>query len=251
MKKGILITLLWLLVGQLLAIGDNTDNEPTDLSAHDAVQTKKISVNVDFLSQHLWRGRKSGGSASVEPTITWQISPRFSLSGWGAYCFDGSFNEIDIYCSYKIKNFTITVLDYYCPGGGAFFGSQLTDFSKETQHLGDLVVDYKFKHFPVKLSGSVLFAGNDKNPDNGDNYYSTYLEASYTGKYKKLSYGAIAGLTPKEGLYASKARFVNFAATTGYELGSVKGLRTSIKASMVYNPVRDKLYFITGLSIKL
>ncbi len=227
---------------------NNVEAERTEI----ALKASPVSVSVDFKSKHLWRGFASGETFSIEPNITWKVSPRFSFSAWGGYCPDNSFREIDLYATYSIANFSVTLFDYYCPASGDFFDGRVVDFdASETEHLIDLRVDYKLKKLPVSFAVSTMLFGNDRDEESGENLYSTYCEAIYMWKRGKLAVDFIAGYTLFKGMYAEKANFVNLVAAAGYPVKLGKNVKSSVKGIVTNNPEQGKTYLTLGLNMIL
>jgi hypothetical protein len=237
-----MILLVTICAGSVMANGNEARSEVKN----------PLKVSVKFLSKHLWRGRPSGNTGSVEPDITWEINKNWSLSMWGGYCFDGSYQELDLYVTYKWKQFSFSLFDYYNPpSDSTFFSSQISTFDNDkTLHLFDLKAGYQFKRIPLSFTASTLIYGDDKTAGRNQRF-STYFEAVYTYKRSWGELSFLAGGTPHKSLYASKAKIVNLETSTTIPVKISRELKTNVSGSIIYNPIRKESYFRAGLQVQL
>lgn len=243
-RKFIVLLILFSVVAIAPAKASNKEAETVDNSS--------LEVSVKFLNKHLWRGQLSGNTGSIEPDITWKINSNWALSMWGGYCFDGSYQELDLYVTCSWKQFSFTLFDYYNPpSGSTFFSKQITTFdNSKTLHLFDLKGSYQFQTIPVLISASTLLYGDDKTTA-GKQRFSTYIEAVYSYKCNWGEFNFLTGITPHKSLYASKARVVNLEASANAPVKLHPSLKTNLSTSMTYNPIRKESYFRIGLQVQL
>ena len=77
-----------------------------------------ISLGADVVSSYVWRGSLLDG-ASVQPAISLDVAG-LSVGMWGSTSltsfanWSNSYKELDLYVSYAIKGFSVTVTDYFC-----------------------------------------------------------------------------------------------------------------------------------------
>jgi hypothetical protein len=90
--------------------------------------------------------------------------------------------------------------------------------------------------------------GADKNPE-GDNYYSSYLELAYPFKWKSNNLTLFAGITPKEGLYASEFAMHNIGITHSREIKVNEIFSIPIKGSVVINPYLENIHFVLVVTL--
>lgn len=209
-----------------------------------------FDISLDIYTKHLWRGFSNGTSPSLQPSLGYSKG-NFSVGVWAAMNLNRSYHELDLFASYTFGSFTATVYDYYCPvlplKNNEFF--EITQ--GKTRHTLDVNIEYAQpdKH-PFSLLVATMVYGDDLNPDNGKNYYSTYIEPSINftvlKNYKLLLF---TGLTPFKSYYADKTAIVNtgisvnrvFLIKEKFELGS------SFKVS--YNPAKNQCWLSIGISI--
>ena len=79
-------------------------------------------VSCDIYNRYIWRGTDFGNNPSIQPGITYTAGS-LTLGAWSAWQFGGEGSENDLYASYSIGDYSITITDYYFPGaspGGDF-----------------------------------------------------------------------------------------------------------------------------------
>lgn len=208
-----------------------------------------IYGNVELLNMHVWRGGKSGNAPSLEPMmeISWN---KLTLGSWAAATFDGQFKELDLYLAYSLGNFTLGVYDYYCPPFEAVNPEFVNFQGPNTFHLYS--VDASFNgtdDFPVKLTASTMMYGMDRDPESGNNYFSTYLEAKFYQDWNQWEFSSLLGATPHKGIYASQAAFMNVEFEVRRNF-TMKHWKLPVFTRLTYNPYSQQLYFIGGISLK-
>lgn len=207
----------------------------------------QIYTQLDFVTRHSWRGGMEGGAPSLEPTIEFRKG-KWTIGTWFAATFDDKYKELDLYVTYSpTSQFSVSLFDYYCPptklSDAHFYKLGKTD----TRHLFDIIFNYQFKKFPLKLTAATLFAGMDTD-EKEDLRYSTYLEAAYTYSWHNYDLTAVVAGTPWEGIYASKADFVNLELKLAHNFKLKKGVDFPIFGRVVHNPYRNETYYIAGFS---
>lgn len=211
----------------------------------------RLSGNVNLVSKHLWRGLHSGGTPSIEPTVS-VTKGNLTVAGWGAWCYDGSYNEIDIYSIYTYKNFMVGVFDYFSPVNSTYREGFFDYSSKNTEHLVDIQFGYNgTKKWPVHFLFSSIVYGADKLPDSRKQRFSSYLETGYSYRWTRASVDVFAGATPGNSFYAEDFAFVNVGATYHYTLFNNKPYKLPVKVSVIGNPEQEKLHFLVGANLKL
>ena len=210
----------------------------------------EIDFSVDLYSKHLWRGFSNGNSVSIQPAIEYSYSG-FATGAWAAVSVDGSYYELDLYVAYTLGSFSVTFYDYFCPvkplADNEFFEIQ----QRKTKHTFDLNVEYSQpdKH-PFALTVATMIYGDDLNPENGKNYFSTYIEPSYNATFYTLNVKAFAGLTPFESYYSQSAAFVNIGAGLARKFPIVKKFDVEAKIKLAYNPSINKGWISFGIGIQ-
>ena len=139
-RMRIFKSLLLLSIAALLTLNAQAGNEP---------KKTDVSLSIDVVSRHVWRGRFSGNAPCIEPTLNFQTG-KFSYGVWGSYAFDETYREVDFYLQYNTSLFQFSVYDLYNPKID-FEDSDFFDFSSgKSVHFFDALAKYKgCEKFPV------------------------------------------------------------------------------------------------------
>lgn len=208
--------------------------------------SKKISpftFNTDLVSSFLWRGFQVSELPNIQPEITFSKG-NFLLGCWATQSINGSYSELDLNASYTKGAFTLMLADYYTftdnPDESYFnYTKKSTNHSFESS----LLIEGP-KKFPLNLFLSTYIYGNDRDTL-GKNYYSTYLEASYSLK----NFDFTLGVTPFEGLYADTYGIVNVGVNYNKEIKTSENLSLPVYMLIMANPYSEKLYFAIGITL--
>jgi hypothetical protein len=217
--------------------------------AEKSVEGHKIDFSLDIYSRHLWRGFVNGNSVSVQPALEYSYSG-FSTGAWAAASIDGSYYEFDLYTSYKAGSFKVTLYDYFCPvkplSDNEFFEIE----QGKTRHTFDLNIEYSQpeKH-PFALLAATMIYGDDLNPDNGENHFSTYIEPSYNTTFYTVDMQVFAGFTPFKSYYAPSASFVNTGVAFARNFSITNNFSIEANMKLAYNPDSKKGWISLGLSL--
>lgn len=211
-------------------------------------KTKLIFETLVF-NRHIWRGEQLGDAISVEPSLT--ISKgNFSFNLWAAQTINDSYAEIDLISSYRIKNFTFTFFDYYNPKvreENNYFSFK----EGENRHSFELAINYSATpKIPFNLMlGTFVFG--DNNPETGNPFYSTYIEATYPFQFLKLNIETTIGMTPFKGYYANEMAVVNSGLVITKYVRFNQDFLMPFIISGFYNPHTGKLFLNIALGIQI
>jgi len=89
----------------------------SQLTAQEELGSKTVnpwSISCDIYSRYVWRGTDFGNSPSIQPSITYS-SGALTVGVWGAWQFNGSANENDVFISYQVGPLALTLTDYFFP----------------------------------------------------------------------------------------------------------------------------------------
>jgi len=234
--------LVLLIVAVFILLGPTTHAESVE-------KKHEVDFSVDLYSKHLWRGFINGNSLSIQPAIEYSYSG-FTTGAWAAVSVNGSYHEFDLYLAYSMGSFTVTFYDYFCPvkplTDNEFFEIQ----QGKTKHTFDLNVEYSQpdKH-PFALTVATMIYGDDLNPDDGKNYFSTYIEPSYNETFYTVDLQAFAGLTPFKGYYSQSAAFVNIGVGMARKFPITKKFDIEAKIKFAYNPSINKGWISFGIGL--
>jgi hypothetical protein len=211
----------------------------------------KVIVNADICSRYVWRGLDYGSSPSIQPTLS-LTKKNFEIGYWGAISTLGTYNETDLYLKYTLKNFNITVTDYFFPVNSIPSTKTERYFNyedKTTGHVFEGLIGWKgSEKFPLYIFAGVSFYGADKDTS-GNNRYSTYAEAGYSFKIKNNGLDAFIGFTPYEGLYGNGIGIVNIGLAGSKKIKITENFELPAKVTLVVNPQTENIHLVFGITL--
>lgn len=220
--------------------------------AQDDTLCSKVNVGADVFSRYVWRGLDYGSAPSIQPTFEYAHKSGLTIGYWGAFNFTGTYNEIDLYLTYGIKNWELTATDYYFPISGvpsARSQRYLNYDNNTTGHVFEGLLKWKgTKKCPLTLQVGTFVYGADKNADNDQNY-STYVEAMYSFEKKAGKFDAFLGFTPAKGLYGNTMGVINMGVTSYREITITDHFTLPMQASIMINPQVSNIYFVLGFTL--
>jgi hypothetical protein len=212
--------------------------------AQDTASANKspFSFNTDLVTSYVWRGSLLNNMPNLQPYFSY-TKGGFQCGAWGSVSATGDFSEVDLSASYTLSKFNFLVTDYYVlsdfPDKNYFdYWDNTTGHSLE----GSLSFDGVDK-FPLKLSASAFFYGNDKDTL-GKTYYSTYIEA----KYSFSNLDVFVGFTPMKGSYADGAGVVNAGITLNKEIKITDHFSVPAFISLITNPAKENVFLVAGFT---
>ena len=224
--------------------------------ANDTIPQNKISVNMELVSQYVWRGALLSNAPSIQPSLTYSDNG-FSLGAWGATSLAPSdVSEVDLFASYTFKEiFTLTLTDYFITAPENYFNYQ----SKKTGHIFELTGSYADPDFlPLSLTVATNIYGADATKLKKDGsydgiQYSTYAELGYSFKYCDAFMGF--NMTPPNkdrgevGFYGDSFGVVNLGVSATKEVQVTKAFSLPLKASLITNPQAERVFLVVGLAL--
>lgn len=244
---------LFIILACSITIQTFAQDTPVTKTTTEKTEKKNFSItpSVLFTNLHMWRGGSSGTAPCIEPNVTWTYK-NLSLDTWASYALDNSYKEIDLVLTYNWRFISFSVADFYCPSPNTKvkFSNLKTE---ETEHLFEFKTDITLSEkIPIKLSGAVIFAGNDweQKTDKIKQFYSTYIEASYPFQLASIPILLEVGMTPTKGMYAKDIKVFNYGLTVFKDIKINERFSIPTSYKLVYNLERDLLYFSVALIIK-
>ncbi|MDR3366572.1 MAG: hypothetical protein LBO71_06365 [Prevotellaceae bacterium] len=232
-----------------------------------------FSVGADVVSSYVWRGAYQSGFA-VQPSLGVEVAG-VSLSSWGSVDLLG-FKEVDFSLGYSYEGLDIAVTDYWWKGEGnyKYFSKANTnpaDTSKKvSDHLFEATLAYTlpFENFPLKVSWSTFFAGDDfKYDDEGkaSRAFSTYIEASLPFTVKDIALDVALGVRPWESpsyqpastleeydptptYYSPDFAVVNLSLKASKELKITDSFTLPLFGQVIFNPNAEDVFLVFGIS---
>lgn len=213
------------------------------------------SVSADVTSNYIWRGYEQGDTGkffnfNVQPCVTLGYKGLY-LELWNTTAFNGSYNEFDITLGYSIAGFDLSVSDYYFDYDCPYFRNY------DASHSLNVTLSYTFERFPLTLTWSTVFAGDDYH-ESGRRGYSSYVEASYTQSFDRLfDLTATVGASPYTAPYwclDREGEVVNGFNFTNLELGISREFEAGcatfpVSLKYIYNPVIHRNYGVLSVGV--
>lgn len=249
---ALLLSTLWLPLAATVPVDKDlaSVSVPADHIPH-ATDSLSVDLSATILARHVWRGSLTCDAWNMQPSFN--VSKRnFLVGAWAAYTVDNSYAEVDIYASYSLGSFTFSVLDYFCPNETLRFNRFFDLDQSTTQHTLDATLSFDgTEKLPITLMVSTLLWGDDLNPNNGRNYYSTYIEAGYTWErtaYQHFDFSV--GHTPYRGYYANTFSVVSVGAGVTQTIKISESFSLPIFGKLILNPYTENLFFVFGLTLQ-
>jgi hypothetical protein len=210
-------------------------------------------VTADLVSSYVWRGVVSSPTPNFQPTFSYTTGP-LEIGVWGSTDFVGAYKEADLYAAYTAGPLKFTLTDYdwnFKTASGNFI--RYFDYkSAETGHIFEGSAAYTGpESFPFSVAANVMFAGADKSAtDPTKQAYSTYVEFGYAFK----DFSPFLGVTPADGYYGDQYGNVTGFGVVNLGITSTKNLKITdayslpLKATLGFNPQKEDIYFVFGIT---
>lgn len=208
-----------------------------------------FSLSADFVSRYVWRGLLFNASPNIQPTLDFSLG-NLSVGAWGSYGISDKFAEVDLYLSYTVKYFTLTVFDYYTEDETDLSLNSYFKWGKtNTPHSLEASLSFNgTEKLPLTFTASTFFYGNDWDI-NGNNYYSTYFEVGYYKQIGTTQLNLFAGGTPASGLYSDRAGFVNVGIKLSKDIVVSDKYNLPVFGQLILNPNAKDIFFVFGLTL--
>lgn len=248
LKKAVCIALVSIVGLSVFAQSDAPVAEKNNWGAK--LIKSPFGLGLDLQTKYMWRGMEMMPEESAPvlfPSVNYSWKGLY-VYAMGAGAINGKYAEVDLGVSYSYAGFTLGIYDYYYPtvdkkedkylGGG-----------KHTGHWFEACINYAPEKFPLLVTLSNFFAGNDKYIDeNGSEKqaYSTYLELGTY--YDFLDHNRIAlnvGASLNKSCYNDyKHDFsvCNIELKYTYSVLFKSGWMLPLSVAYIYNPVFDKSF---------
>ena len=242
--------LLLLLFALALSVFNDYKVKSQETETEVAEEKIGLSVGADIVNRYIWRGMSLSTSAAFQPYVEFSAGG-FTMGSWGSYTFAPEpFQEADLYLSYGISYFTLTFNDYFVPIDSIGYNNSYLDWDENTtpHALEAMFTISEIPNFPITFNAAVIIYGNDLD-ENGDNYYSTYLELAYDFSIGKTNANAFIGATPSKGLYSDDFNVVNLGISASKEIQITDKFSLPIMGAFIVNPNTENAYITFGISL--
>ncbi|HED10411.1 MAG TPA: hypothetical protein ENJ10_06960 [Caldithrix abyssi] len=205
---------------------------------------QEYELGADLVSRYVWRGIELAKGASIQPAFSFSYGD-FSAGTWASYALSpqaAGGDEHDFWASYSFGRFSVTMTDYYFPGGA---NNDIFDFSNNGQgaHVLEAAVAFNGgEAFPL----GIFFAANVYN----DLDKSLYLEVSWE---TASGVGFVAGFARGNSAWYAVSnpglRAINIGVSYTKELKFYEGYGVPLSGQIIFNPSLKMSYFVVGLSL--
>lgn len=243
MQKRFLLLVLSLLSMITTSYANNEKDENTE-SIVSKVRNSNFHLGLEFQTKYLWRGQEYGTSPALFPSVSYAYKG-FSIGAIGAYAWDGSHQECDLFASYSLSGLTISVTDYYYPSSVGESDNYFDFKNKSTGHWWEAALSYEHEKVPVWFLVSTYFAGADKNT-NGKQAWSSYVEiGTHVDFLSDNSVSLTVGGALNRSFYnnfETGFSIVNVALKYSYVIKLKNDYEVPVSVSYVVNPQKEKSY---------
>ena len=228
------------------------------LKAKDSTCKSSVTLSTDVFSRYIWRGSDYGASPSVQPTLYFNGGGWFELGVWGSYSLKGVYSETDPYLKLTYKYFSVILTDYFIYSDTQTKKPAYFDYGKKTTNHA-LEASLLFKgpeKFPLSILVGTYFYGNDRKwgydavkDSTLENYYSTYIELTYSFKCCHNNFDVFLGLTPRAGAYGNTLGVINTGINAYKKIKLTPTFELPLKASLIFNPQAERVFFVVGFTL--
>lgn len=222
------------------------------LSAQDEESKSELSAGADIFNRYVWRGLDYGSSPGIQPCLEYAHKSGFTIGYWGSFDTKGDYNEIDLYLSYSLGGFDVVLTDYFFPVSGIPSSRPERYLNFENSTTGHGLEASLFwngtEKIPFSLMVGTFVWGADKNNDGNQNY-STYVEAAYAFETKAGKMDAFMGFTPAEGLYGNTLGVVNIGLTVYRDIKITDHFSLPVQSSVILNPQTSNIFLLFGITL--
>lgn len=219
--------------------------------AQDVEKTQKVevSVNADVVSRYVWRGLLLSPNPNIQPTIALTMG-NFTVGSWASYGISENYAEIDLFLTYSIGSFSVTLYDYFNEMEPDMAAAEYFSWKREeTGHALEGTLAWAgTENFPLKITGALFFYGNDRDTVTLEQNFSSYLEIGYPVQLGDYTLDFFAGGTFNEGFYHEKAHLVNLGISASKEIAFSEKFALPVKASFMLNPAKEDVFFTVGVT---
>ena len=202
-----------------------------------------VEVGADLVSSYVWRGMYQAG-ASIQPEVSLSTSG-ITLGAWGSTNFSTSYKEIDLCLSYEYGGFLASLSDYWWSGEGEPYFKH----SRGAHHL-EASLGYTFaEKFPMSLEVSTMFYGDDDKDDEGRQYYSTYISATFPFSVGKIDCETGIGITPRKGMYSDKFNIAAISVKATKKLQLSDSFALPVFVELVLSPSQNSSFIVLGVRL--
>lgn len=215
----------------------------------------KADGHVAVSSDYIWRGGRVCG-AHFQPEMNFRLAG-FTAQFYGYVAFDGNYKEIDLDLSYRWRDLSFHIADYFSHGSTNLLEENYFNWNKKgTVHYIEGIICYEPESLPFYAKWFTFLYGDwlpDSTGGRGEPSYSSYLELeghlSFGGKLGKASF--ICGSSVFPGHYT---HYTNWFAPIHLELKysnriKTRSLQFPLSVSYIVNPYDRKTFMNASVGV--
>lgn len=214
-----------------------------------------VDASVELNAAYVWRGMKVCG-LNAAPSLS-LTSGAVTFQSYGYLALDNSYKEIDLDLSYKYRDFSFHVADYFYQGTAIPYPENYFDFSKAgTTHISEAIICYDCPYIPLNAKWFTFFFGDwlpQSDGTRGDPTFSSYFELeAYHDFMNGGRLSAFAGLSILKGQYTdyqSDFAFVHLECRYTRTL-LLESIHIPLTFSYVLNPWSGASYMNAGFGLR-
>jgi len=213
------------------------------------VEVLNTNIKVDFKSMHIWRGIASSNVPCIEPTF--EVTKNNTTTGiWVAQSIDGNYTELDLYFTYKFRDFSFTIYDYYCPPS-IQASNEIANYNQpNTNHTIELNLAFAGNEKnPFSLLIATMVYGDDLDSETNKQRYSSYIQLGYSTEIENSTIDLFVGISPFKGIYGEVAGIANAGIKATRNLAISKTKSIPVQASLSTNPMTNSLFLNFGFTL--
>ncbi|OCA72966.1 hypothetical protein [Chryseobacterium arthrosphaerae] len=212
---------------------------------------QEIHSALQLRNSHLWRGLEVSAGLIYTGDVHLEYK-KFYGGFWAGGNVDGSYKEFNNYIGYKNKHLILELWDIYNFSPGATYNNkEFFNYSAgQTGRFWDLRSYYTISDkFPLVLSWNTIVFGRDRNSENTENKYSSFVSGEYP-VYKKenlevrgrIGYGfALNNKGEKNNFFAKEAGFNEISLIISKSF-TIQGYKIPIGIWGMWNPVSNNAF---------
>lgn len=204
------------------------------------------SAGVDAVSSYVWRGIRLVPSPAIQPSMEISYS-NITAGAWSSWHFFSGWSEIDLNAGYENDWIMAGCNDYYT-ASNYILDDYFNYHAGASGHMLEAYLGFPGNDkIPFRFLAATAFFGDSDN--DGNPYYSTFLEVSWLFRLKKFDSELRLGFTPAEGLYAEKANICEAAFRMEREIEFPQDFGLKFISELTLNPETKGLYLVGGIGI--
>lgn len=215
----------------------------------------------NIANNHLWRGIEvSDGLVMTSSLSVHDRGERIRFGLWSGTNVSGNYKEVNHFAEFRWKRLKLAFWDTYNFSPDATYNNrEFFNYSAHTTgRFLDAILTYQFgQAFPLRVQGSTILFGKDRDTENRHNRYSSYVYAEYpllSQKDWRIDIGCggtftLRSSTDRTTFYSDRPGVIHVELRVCYRLPLTASYTLPLHATAVWNPVCDRAFFQVGAQL--